>query len=118
MQVPPITVLQGGTVFPTCNRLKIGAWLSLARALEWGSRGRQFKSVRPDQILLWGFSEGLFEIKENFPIQQAVVRANALFQKSLWKQLERIFLHWLTEHMFNYCLTKPFPFPEVWKRFI
>ena len=26
----------------------IGAWLSLARALEWGSRGRQFKSVRPD----------------------------------------------------------------------
>jgi hypothetical protein len=27
-----------------CN----GAWLSLARALEWGSRGRQFESVRPD----------------------------------------------------------------------
>ena len=25
-----------------------GAWLSLARALEWGSRGHRFKSCRPD----------------------------------------------------------------------
>ena len=27
-----------------------GAWLSLARALGLGPRGRQFKSVRPDHI--------------------------------------------------------------------
>ncbi len=49
-KVPLTTVLEGCTVLPTDNRLQNGAWLSLARALEWGSRGRQFKSVRPDLI--------------------------------------------------------------------
>ena len=28
-----------------------GGWRSLASALEWGSRGREFKSLSPDQIL-------------------------------------------------------------------
>ncbi len=37
-------------VLPTGNRLQNGAWLSLARALGSGPRGRQFKSVRPDQF--------------------------------------------------------------------
>ena len=27
----------------------VGAWRSLASALEWGSRGRRFESCRPDQ---------------------------------------------------------------------
>ena len=28
-----------------------GAWRSLASALDWGSRGRRFKSCRPESIL-------------------------------------------------------------------
>ena len=32
------------------RRVYVGAWRSLASALEWGSRGRRFKSSRPDQI--------------------------------------------------------------------
>jgi hypothetical protein len=27
-----------------------GAWRSLASALDWGSRGRRFKSCRPDWL--------------------------------------------------------------------
>ncbi len=30
--------------------IQFGAWRSLASALEWGSRGRWFKSTRPDHI--------------------------------------------------------------------
>ena len=36
-----------GIDLPNC--LSVGAWRSLASALEWGSRGRRFKSARPDQ---------------------------------------------------------------------
>ena len=28
-----------------------GAWRSLASALDWGSRGRRFKSCRPDWLI-------------------------------------------------------------------
>ena len=34
---------------------KCGAWLSLARALGSGPRGRWFKSSRPDHFCLWHF---------------------------------------------------------------
>ncbi len=33
------------------NEVSIGAWLSLARALGLGPRGRAFKSHRPDQLV-------------------------------------------------------------------
>ena len=34
-----------------CVRIPgIGAWRSLASALDWGSRGRRFKSCRPDYL--------------------------------------------------------------------
>ena len=35
---------------PARNRLKNGAWLSLARALALGARGHRFKSCRPDKL--------------------------------------------------------------------
>ncbi len=37
---------------PLWRRLwSIGAWRSLASALDWGSRGRRFKSCRPDWLV-------------------------------------------------------------------
>ncbi len=32
-----------------------GAWRSLASALDWGSRGRRFKSCRPDFVCDTGY---------------------------------------------------------------
>ena len=37
-----------------------GAWRSLASALDWGSRGRRFKSCRPDWLVLAGFVDDCY----------------------------------------------------------
>ena len=37
-------------VFRGCNEMENGTWRSLVSVLDWGSRGRRFKSSRPDHF--------------------------------------------------------------------
>ena len=57
---------------PLWRRLwSIGAWRSLASALDWGSRGRRFKSCRPDSPWITGRSRAVGEVVLNRPVSVA-----------------------------------------------
>jgi hypothetical protein len=46
------TFSKGKRVVCSWYSIYIGPWRSLASALAWGARGREFESRRPDQITL------------------------------------------------------------------